>query len=343
MALTEGCAIRYRSRHPRPAALVALLALALPAIASAAGLPLKQVADVPLTGGATRLDYESLDPRDGRLYIAHLGDSDVIVFATRTEKVIQDIPGVGHVHGVLAVPALDRVYASATLSDEVVAIDPRTLKITARIPGGHYPDGMAYAPVQHKLYVSDETGRTETVIDTATERRVATLDMGGEVGNTQYDPVSGHIFANVQTRSDLVEIDPASDRIVARHPLRGADGNHGLLIDPATRRAYIACEDDDKLLVFDMSTMQVTQSFDVGGDPDVLAYDAGLHRLYVAGEKGVVSVFDTAGAAVRKLGEGYAGDNAHVVAVDPKTHCVYLPLKDEGGHPVMRIMAPAAL
>ena len=325
-------------------AATAIVLAALPSAvlaAAGAGLPLKLVMDVPLTGQTTRLDYESLDARDGRLFIAHLGDSAVIVYDTRADKVIKDIPGVGHVHGVLVVPELDRVYASATQGDEVVAIDPHSLQITARIPGGHYPDGMAYAPGVHKLYVSDEMGKTETVIDTSTGKRIATLQMDGEVGNTQYDPVSGHIFVNVQTREDLVEIDPQTDRIIARHPLPGAKGNHGLLIDPGVRRAYIACEDNDTLLVLDLSTMHVVSSFDVGGDPDVLAFDPGLHRLYVAGEKGVVSVFDTAGTAVRKLGEGYAGDNAHVVAVDPASHRVYLPLKDVDGHPLMRIMEPA--
>ena len=39
----------------------------------ASGLPLKVVTDIPLTGGATRLDYQSLDSSNGRLYIAHLG------------------------------------------------------------------------------------------------------------------------------------------------------------------------------------------------------------------------------------------------------------------------------
>ena len=35
-----------------------------------------------------------------------------------------------------------------------------------------------------------------------------------------------------------------------------------------------------------------------------------------------------------------AGDNAHSVAVDPKAHRVYLPLKNMGEHPVLRVMAP---
>lgn len=330
----------HPSKHRR-SGIFLLLTLA-PAWAGAADLPLKPVADIPLSGGATRLDYESLDPRDGRLYLAHLGDSAVIVFDTKSDKVIKDIPGVGHVHGVLVVPELDRVYASATRSDEVMAIDPKSLAVTARIPGGDYPDGMAYVPKLKKLYVSDEAGATETVIDTAGNRRLAILQLGGEAGNTQYDPVSGHVFVNVQTRDELVEIDPKTDTIVARHPLTGARGNHGLLIDPAVRRAYIACEDNDRLLVLDLKSMQVVASFDVGGEPDVLALDPGLHRLYVAGEKGVVSVFDTAGEVVRKLGEGYAGPDAHVVAVDPATHRVYLPLKDVDGRPVLRIMEPAS-
>ena len=36
-------------------------------------LPLELVEDVPLSGGAFRFDYQSLDSEGGRLYIAHLG------------------------------------------------------------------------------------------------------------------------------------------------------------------------------------------------------------------------------------------------------------------------------
>src|SRR2546430_12904082 len=40
---------------------------------AASTLPLKVLADIPLTGGTTRLDYQSLDSAGGRLYVAHLG------------------------------------------------------------------------------------------------------------------------------------------------------------------------------------------------------------------------------------------------------------------------------
>jgi YVTN family beta-propeller protein len=283
-------------------------------------LPLKTIADVPLPGRATRWDYESLDPDRHLLFLAHLGDSTVVVFDTRHEKVIATITDVSHVHGVLAVPSLGRVYASATGTNQVVAIDENTFKITARMPAGVYPDGIAYASEVGKLFVSDETGGTDTVIDAKTNRRIATITLGGEVGNTQYDPVSKHIFANVQTRNDLVEIDPVTDTVIARYALSGARGNHGLLIDPSARLAYIACEGNDKLLVLDMRAMKVVDSIAVGSDPDVLAFDDQLGLLYVASESGVVALFQVGGRTVQKLGEGLLGDNAHVVAVDSATH-----------------------
>lgn len=303
-------------------------------------LPLEVITDAPLTGQPTRWDYASVDSSKHRLYLAHLGDSVVTVFDTERRVVVKDIPKVSHVHGVLAIPEFGRVYASATGTDEVVAIDDGTLEISARVPAGRYPDGMAYAPEVHKLYVSDEHGNTETVIDVETNQRVATLPLGGEVGNSQYDPVSKHIFANVQTRNQLVEIDPATDKIVARIDLPGADENHGLLIEPAGRRAFIACEGNDRLLVLDLQTKSITASFQVGKGPDVFAYDPGLHRVYLAGEAGVVSIFNAAAGSVSKISEGFLGPNAHVVAVDPATHQAYFPLMNLAGRSVLRITRP---
>ena len=307
------------------------------------GLPLTLEADIPLGGGTTRLDYASLDASRHLLFLAHLGDSALIVFDVRTQRVVARITGISKVHGVRAIPELGRVYASATGTNEVVAIDETTLKVTDRISGGVYPDGMAYAPDVHKLYVSDEHGATDTVIDVRTNERVATIPLGGEVGNTQYDPVSRHIFVNVQSRKQLVEIDPVADKVIARIELPGADGNHGLLIEPEQRRAFIACEDNAKLLVLDLESKRVIEAFGVGADPDVLDYDPTRHELYVATESGTVSMFKVDGGRTSRAGEGFLGPNAHVVVVDPETHRSYFPLMNLAGRPVLRVMKRAAL
>jgi YVTN family beta-propeller protein len=318
----------------------ALTGAAVPAGASAA-LPLRSVADIPLGGNTTRLDYASIDPAKHLLFIAHLGDSEVIVFDTQAKHVVTRIPGTSRVHGVLAIPELGAVYASATGTNEIVAIDETTLKITARMPGGVYPDGLAYAPDAHKVYVSDEHGGTDTVIDVRTNTRVSTIKIGGDIGNTQYDPTSRHIFVNAQSTAELVEIDPATDLIVRRIPIPGAQENHGLLIDSEQRRAFIACQANNRLVVIDLQSGKPLGAFDVAKDPDVLALDPARHDLYIAGESGQVSLFRLGSGTVTKIAEAELAPNAHVVAVDPASHEVYFPLQSLNGKTVLRILKPA--
>src|SRR6185437_64171 len=90
----------------------------------------------------------------------------------------------------------------------------------------------------------------------------------------------------------------------------------------------------------DMTDMHVLSVHDVGGDPDVLAFDPGLRRLYVASESGVVTVFALEGKELRLLGRKLLAHEAHSVAVDPATHLVYFPLQNIHGRGVLRVMSP---
>lgn len=300
---------------------------------------LKHVADIPLPGGTTRFDYQSLDPKSGRLFLSHMGDGHLVVFDTRTNKVVADLDGFKTVTGVLFVPELNRVYASAAGTHEVVVVDAGSLKTLARVAGPAFPDGIAYAPDQKKIYVSDESGGSDFVIDATTNKHVTTIPLGGEAGNSHYDPISKHIFVAVQTRDLVAEIDPNTDKVIARHSLPGSDHPHGFTMDPARRWMFMSCEGNNKLLLVDMKTMKMTHTYDVGGGPDVLAFDPKLKRLYVSAESGPVTIFDETGDALTKVGQVTA-PNAHTVSVDPNSHRIYLPLKNVDGHPVLRIMQP---
>jgi DNA-binding beta-propeller fold protein YncE len=294
---------------------------------------------VPLAGGTGRFDYQSLNQQNGRLYIAHMGAGRLVVFDTRSNRVVQSLPGFPRVTGVLAVPALDRVYASVVGRHELAVLQGSKLRVLAHLGGIRFPDGIGYAPEAGKVFVSDESGRQEIVVDARADSILARIPLGGEAGNTQYDSVAKRIWVAVQTRNQLVAIDPISQRIVGRYDLAGADHPHGFYIDAPRRLAYVSCEGNAKLLVVDLTTMQVTGSHKVGDDPDVLAFDPGLRRLYVASESGVVTVFQESERALERLGE-YHARAAHSVAVNLSSHRVYLPLENVRGRPVLRILAP---
>lgn len=329
-------------------ALVALLSVAVAILLTAAipvpsrPLRLQIVRDIPLTGGPSRLDYQSLDDRTGLLFVAHQGASMVHVLDSRSNRIVADIPHLASVRGILAIRSLGRVYAAATATNQVDVIDERSLRIVSRIPGGGYPDGIAYDPRDQLVFVSDEAAGTETVIDARTERRIESIHLGGGAGNAQYDPVSRRVFVDVQTRNQLVAIDPRTRRVQARYLLPGCHHDHGLLLDVPHRLAFVACNGNASLLVVDLRTMAVVATYSVGADPDVLAFDPSWGRLYVACESGIISVFDERGRTLRKMAEGFVATGAHTIAVDPRTHRLYLPLEDVGGKPILRVAMPPA-
>ncbi len=308
-------------------------------VAAADSPILETVADIPLSGGTSRFDYQSLDPTTGRLYIAHMGAGELVVFDIATREVITTIADLPTVTGVLAVPEAGFVYAAVAGDHQVAIIDDETLEVVARVGDIGFPDGLAYAPSAHQVFVSDESGGGELVIDTQTNEVVTTIDLGGEAGNTHVDATSGCIVVAVQTLGELVFIDPATDQIVDHLAMdTECDGPHGFLIDPRTHLAFVTCEGNALLLVVDLATGQATATFPVGEGPDVLAFDPGWNRLYVASESGVVSVFDEDRGTLQPLGEITMSD-AHSIEVDPETHLVYLPLAHVNGGPVLRIMS----
>lgn len=324
-----------------PFAAAFLLALATWAAAFAAGaLPLRVVARVPLSGPAVRFDYTSFDPSTRRLWISHMDADRLLAFDVVHRRIVKTIAAPG-VHGVLAVPRLHRVFASATNAHEAFTIDARSGRILARAPAGEYPDGLAYDPVERHVFVSDEAGGVETVLS-ASGHRIGTIRLGGEAGNVQYDPGSRHVLVDVQTLDQIAVINPATNRIVRRIHVPRCVNDHSLLVDAVHRLAFVTCDGNATLLTLNLDTMTFTGTFKVGRSPDVLAFDRGLRHLYISAESGVVSVFAETAHSARPLGTAFLANEAHTVAVDPRTHLVYFPLQaGTTGRPQLLIMKPS--
>ena len=301
---------------------------------------LTTVVDVPMPGPAARFDYQSLDAENSRLYISHMNANQLVVFDTRKRQVVANLDGFTRVHGVIAVPEIGRVYASVTGNHQVAAVDMATLKTIATSGPIDYPDGLAYSPATKRVFVSDEHGGVDAVIDATTNKLLANIPLGGGAGNTVYDFGSGHILVAVHGVNELVAVDPAAMKIIGRYKLPGIENPHGIALDESNRLAFIAGEENHSLAVFDLKAMRLLSVHQVGPDPDVLAFDPGLMRLYVSAESGTVSVFQEATRNLILVGQ-FNRAQAHTVSVDPKSHLVYFPLENVDGRPLLRIMQPA--
>jgi DNA-binding beta-propeller fold protein YncE len=300
---------------------------------------LRLVAKIDLPGPkGKRFDYLTIDPDDHYLLIAHLAaaELDVVDLGTnRVVKAVEDVPGV---EGVEYVPGFGKIYTSDWWENKIGVIDARTLQITKKLPTEAKPDGSAYAAGFGKLYVSDERGRAEAVVDVKSDQIVRTLYFPSETGMPQYDPVAKKVYVNLQDEDVFAVIDPANDEIVGKYPVAGCRGNHGMALDPEHHRAFLSCEGNDTLTVFDLDRHAAIAHLPMAAGPDVVKFDPGLARIYVACSSGFISVFhEDDPKHFRKLEDFPVERKVHSLAVDPTTHRVYAPEEQENGQPASRL------
>jgi len=309
------------------------------------GNTLRQIGTIELPGPrGKRFDYLTIDRGDHYLLSAYLGAGILYVINMKTNTVVRAIPGVPGVEGVVYVPEVHRVYTSDWLEGKIGVVDLQQMRVIAKLPTEAKPDGSAYAAPFHKVYVSDERGKAEAVIDVRTDRIVKTLHFNSETGMPQYDPIARRIYVNLQDENIFAEIDPATDTVIARYPVGECRGNHGMTLDPAHHRAFLSCEGNSLMTVFNLDTHKPVAYLPMAAGADVIKYDPGLRRIYVACFSGAISVFHEDNPNhYRKLQDFRVQPKVHSLAVDQATHRVYTPEQQEDGKPVAKMIVYEAV
>jgi DNA-binding beta-propeller fold protein YncE len=318
-----------------------ILVLASPRLNAQTTQPaLKKMAEFDVPGPpGKRFDYLTIDPDDHYLISAHLAAGQTYIIDLRTNKVVAAINDTPGVEGVEYVPELKKVYTSNAGDNTIGVVDLRQMKVIKKLPTDRKPDGSAYAAPFHKLYMSDERGKAEAIVDVRTDTIIKTLHFDSETGMPQYDPVRRKIYVNLQDRNLLAIIDPAGDQVVARYPTGGCEGNHGMAVDPEHHRVFLSCEGNDLMTVFDLDKHEPVAYLPMAKGADVIKFDPGLARIYVACYSGALSIFHQDDPNHYRKIEDFKVEHAvHSLAVDPETHRVYTPEQEERGKPVARMV-----
>src|SRR5258707_7784530 len=291
-----------------------------------------------------RFDYLTIDYEDHYLLSAHLAAGLLYVIDLRTNKLIKAIPDVPGVEGVEYVPGLKKVYTTDSGDNKIGVVDLKTMTVIKKLPTESKPDGSTYAEPFRKVYVSDERGKAEAVVDVDKDEIVKTLNFTSETGMPQYDPVARKVYVNLQDEDIFAVIDPATDTVVGRYPVGRCKGNHGMALDPEHHRAFLSCEGNELMTVFDLDKKSAIAFLPVASGPDVIKFDPGLDRIYVACYSGAIAVFHQDDADhYRKLEDFHVQHAVPTVAVDLKTHRLYTPEQEEDGKPVARMVVYEAV
>ena len=123
--------VRQWKRVGRARGLVMFLVVGLLLVGCGSGAraaqpsPFRAIRDVPLSGGTSRFDYQSLDQQAHRLYIAHLGAGLVTVVDTEAGEVRAALGSAAVTARLITVPLAeagslpDRVVEAASPIDDV--------------------------------------------------------------------------------------------------------------------------------------------------------------------------------------------------------------------------------
>lgn len=314
-------------------------------LAQASSPSLRKIAEFGLPGPpGKRFDYLTIDPADHYLISAHLAAGQTYAIDLRTNKVVATIADTPGAEGVEYVPELKKFYISNAGDNTIGVVDLRQMKVVKKIPTERKPDGSAYAAPFHKLYVSDERGKAEAIIDVTKDNIVKTLHFNSETGMPQYDPVARKVYLNLQDENILAVIDPATDEVIGRYPVGRCKGNHGMTLDPEHHRAFLSCEGNNLMTVFDLDRHEPIAYLAMADEPDVIKFDPGLRRIYAACYSGAISVFHQDDPQHYRKVEDFKVQHAvHSLAVDLETHRVYAPEQEENGRPVARMVVYEAV
>jgi DNA-binding beta-propeller fold protein YncE len=330
-------------QHVASTAVAALLWLGFSPVANSQTL--KQVAKFELPGPAgKRFDYLTIDEQDHFLLSAHLGPGILYVIDVRSNRLVKAIPGLPGITGLEYVPGTHKIYASDWGEEKIAVVDLKAMAVTKRLATSAKPNGSVYAGPFRKVYVSNTLGKAVTVVDVDKDEVVKEIAFESETGMPQYDSSARKVYVNLRSTNEVAEIDPATDTVVGRYPVEGCEFNHGMAVDSEHHRAFLLCARNRLFAVFALDTHKAIAHLPLPAGADVVKFDPGLSRIYVACSSGSISVFEAQDANhYRKLEDFPVQKMVHSIAVDTATHRLYAPEQEEDGKPVARMVVYEAI
>ena len=290
---------------------------------------------VPGNGG---FDYVTIDSAARRLYLSHGTQVDVVDADNgKLLGTIADTPGV---HGIALAPEFKHGFTSNGRENKVSMFDPTTLQLINKIDVGKGPDGIYYDPATRRVFTNNHGSHDITAIDARTGQVVGTVKFEGDGESAVI--ADGLIYVNAEDTNEVVAFNPKTLAVRSRFPIGIAKVPTGLAYDAKTKRLFIGCRNDPKMVVMDAGSGKVIASFPIGRGVDYAAFDPQANLVFFSCSEGVLNIFHEKSADnYEDAGVVKTQPSARTMAFDPKTKKVFLsaaeiietPAATPGGRP----------
>jgi DNA-binding beta-propeller fold protein YncE len=242
---------------------------------------------------------------------------------------ISDTPGV---HGIALTPELGRGFTSNGRGNNVTIFDLASLKVLGTVETGKNPDAIVYDPATQRVFTFNGGSHDSTAIDAAKGAVVGTIALGGRPEFAVADG-KGAIFANLEDKSEIVAIDSRKLTLTARWLLAPCEEPTGLAIDREHRRLFAGC--NNKLMaVVDADGGRLLATLPIGRGVDATAFDPETALAFSSNGEGTLTVVHEESPEKFTVVENVPTQRgARTMALDPKTHRIFLVTAEYGPAP----------
>jgi DNA-binding beta-propeller fold protein YncE len=287
-------------------------------------------------GGEGGWDYLTIDSSADRLYISR--GNHVMVIDTVLNKLIADIPDTPGVHGIALAAELNRGFISNGKANTAFVFDLKTLKVIGQVKTGENPDAILYEPVTKRVFTFNGKSQDATVFDAISEKVLGTIALGGKPEFAAADN-KDRVFVNIEDTNEVVELDSSKLTLVKRHSLSPCNEPTGMAMDIEHHRIFSGCH-NKVMAVLDMQTGKVTATVPIGEGVDANAFDAWTGLAFSSNGDGTLTVVTESSPGKFETETVPTQRGARTMALDPKTHKIYLPAAEFAPAPASPAGAP---
>jgi YVTN family beta-propeller protein len=278
--------------------------------------------EIPI-GGEGGWDILTIDSAAKRLYLSHA--TKVVVVDLSKNTVVGEIADTPGVHGFVPVPELQRGFSSNGKESKSSVVDLKTLSTISKIDTGESPDALVYDSKHGEVYIFNHRGNSVSVIDAKTSKVTATISLGGGPEFAVVDSAADRVYCNLEDKSEVVAIDTAKHEVVAHWPIAPGEEPSGIALDAAHHRVFSGCH-NKMMTMLDTESGKVVTTVPICAGTDGAAFDDTTQLAFASCGDGTTTIAkEETPEKLTVIQTLKTERGARTMAIDPKTHRIYLP------------------
>src|SRR5437588_7704847 len=294
------------------------LSFAIATVQGGSGYKVETRYPVPGNGG---WDYVTIDSAARRLYLSH--GTEVNVVDADNGKLIGTIGDTPGVHGAAIASEFKHGFTSNGRENKVSMFDLSTLQLIKKIDVGKGPDGIYYDKETKRVFTNNHGSHDITALDAKTGEVVGTVKAGGDGESAVI--ADDLVYVNMEDTNEVITFDPKSLEVKKRFPIGIAKTPTGLAYDAKTKRLFIGCRNEPKMVVMDATSGKVITSFPIGRGVDYAGFDSSAKLIFFSCGEGTLSIYREKSAdTYEDAGAVTTQPSAKTMAFDTKTGKVFL-------------------